>query len=646
MSLLPPPAIPWQITGNHWIALPCIHPADASIHAVGMLHRGARSAIEFAGGAEFVAGNEPPLARPSLGVDGVRHRLSEVPIAWERALGWIPTFTCTVAECLVRGTIFAPYGRDADVSGAVYALSIENRGGATRSIEVSLDGTAGHRQLRVQTPRPFEDAVRVVRGDSGAVLIEGSSLPGLATLAILPDGDADVEINGANFSIRRTITVDAGSREQVAFYFAVGPERDGAESTATVLRRRGWRELLAATRDAIQALEQTSGNEAIDRLINRNLLFAYFYAVGRALDDAQYYLVRSRVPWNGHGVTVRDWDALSWTIPAVQLADSGLARELLLRMCELHGYAPGRGVHYLDGTLFEPGFALEGVAGYPIATDRYIRDTGDDRVVDEPVLADTLYLAADDLDARRDKRIPLYSTEVSPSGAPAVHPYTLHANATVALALDVLRRTLDEETAKELQDPDAVRAAIHRHFLVEHAAKQAAGAAADVRRQVDLRVVDRSRRRDVRSRRSLGVRVLAADLRGRAATGFHLSSHGEGDRRHAAVARSAVRAAHRARRGERVAVAAPRAARRRPRRRGDRRRRQSGREWRRRVAVRAPRVDGVVRGERTRRASLNRVYSQDAGIAQLVEHNLAKVGVAGSSPVSRSRVRKRCARCG
>ena len=49
-----------------------------------------------------------------------------------------------------------------------------------------------------------------------------------------------------------------------------------------------------------------------------------------------------------------------WTLPAVQLADGALARELLLRMCELHGYAPGRGVHYLDGTLFEPGFSLEG----------------------------------------------------------------------------------------------------------------------------------------------------------------------------------------------------------------------------------------------------------------------------------------------
>jgi hypothetical protein len=467
VTLLPPPRIPWQITGNHWVALPCIHPADASIHAIGMLHRGARSAIEFAGAANFLDGTAPALARPSLDIGGIRHQLSDVPIAWERALGWIPTFTCTVGDLVLRGTIFAPYGRDADVSGAVYALSIENRGKRDLSIDVSLAGTLGHRQLRVRTPRSFEDASRVSLGASGAVLLEGASLPGIVAGAIVADGDATATVNGNEYTIRRSVPVAAGGREQIAFYLAVGPERDGAEATAGVLRRRGWRELLAATRDALQGLEQSTGHEAVDRLINRNLLFAYFYAVARALDDAQYYLVRTRAPWNGHGVTVRDWEALTWTVPAVQLADTQLARELLLRTCELHGYAPGRGVHYLDGTLFEPGFALEGVASYPIAVDRYIRDTGDDRVVDEPALADTLYLAAEDLDARRDKRVPLYSTEVSPSGVPAALPFTLHANATAAQALDVLRRTLDEETARALQDPDAVRAAINRHFVLE-----------------------------------------------------------------------------------------------------------------------------------------------------------------------------------
>ena len=480
MVVHPPPRVPWQMTGNHWVALPCIHPADASIHAVGVVHRAARSAIEFAGGPAFIAGTEPALVAPAIDIGGVRHALRDVPIAWERALGWIPTFTCSVGDLLVRGTIFAPYGRDADVSGAVYALSLENRAKTSVDVAVSLGGTFGHRQLRVRTPREFQEAPRVTATSSRAIVLDGPDEPGLAALALAADGDATTSVNGLEFALRREVTVAAGTREQIAFYLAVGPERDGAEATVGVLRRRGWRDLLSATRDALQSLEQTTGHEAIDRLINRNLLFAYFYAVGRALDDAQYYLFRTRAPWNGRGLTSRDWDALMWTIPAVQLADPSLARELLLRMCELHGYAPGRGVHYLDGTLFEPGFALEGVAGYPIAADRYIRDTGDDRVVDEPVLADTLYLIADDLDARRDQHVPLYSTEVSPAGVPVPHPFTLHANAAVAQALDVLRRTLDEETARGVEDPEAVRAAINRHFIPEPGTKATYAGAVDL----------------------------------------------------------------------------------------------------------------------------------------------------------------------
>ena len=41
-----------------------------------------------------------------------------------------------------------------------------------------------------------------------------------------------------------------------------------------------------------------------------------------------------------------------------------------------------------------------------------------------------------------------------------------------------------------------------------------------------------------------------------------------------------------------------------------------------------------------RRNGWNAKIIRVAGIAQLVEHNLAKVGVAGSSPVSRSLVRR------
>ena len=332
---------------------------------------------------------------------------------------------------------------------------------------LSLEGTLGHRQVRVRTPRALDDASRISVGAGGSVVLDGSSAPGLAALAIASDEEATVTVrDGAapSYSLQRAFTVDGKARIECAFYIGAGPERDGAQATTSVLRRRGWRVLLEATRVALRALEQSTGTESVDLLVNRNLLFAYFYGVARGLDDAQYYLVRSRAPWHPAGVTIRDWEALAWTIPAVQLADPPLARELILRACELHGYAPGQGVNYFDGTLFEPGFTLEGCSAYAIAVDRYIRDTGDDQIVEEPVLADTLYVSNDDLAARRDKLHPLYHTEVTLAGVSAPQPFTLHGNAVVAQALDCLKRTLDEDAMKALQDPEGVRAALRRHF--------------------------------------------------------------------------------------------------------------------------------------------------------------------------------------
>lgn len=482
----PIPTVPWQLTGNHWLTIPCINPMDGAIHALGVLHRGARAAIEVAGSSDFASGQGVPLLGPVLRVNGEIRALAAEGIAWERAVGWLPTFTCTVGSLVVRGTIFAPYGRDADMAGAVYTLSVENRGAAGVDIELAMEGTLGHRQQRVRTARPFDDQHLVSRGEDDVVLLEGAAIPGLVAVAVGCDGPATIEVaQGASveprtFAIRRALTAPAGGAVQCAFYIAVGPERDGAQATVSVLRRRGWRSLLTATREALTALEQTTGNDGIDRLLNRNLLFTYFYAVGRGLDDAHYYLVRSRAPWHSMGCTVRDWEALMWTLPAVQLADSGLARELLVRACELHGYAPGQGVHYLDGTLFQPGFSIEGPAAFAVATDRYIRDTGDDQIVEDPVVADTLYLSHDDINARRDERVPLYSTEVTPSGAQAPHPFTLHGNAVVALALDVFRRTLDEEAAANVEDPAAVRAALRRHFAVDRGEKARLATAVDL----------------------------------------------------------------------------------------------------------------------------------------------------------------------
>ena len=423
----------------------------------------------------------------------------------------------------MRGTIFAPYGRDADIAGAVYALAVENRGGETRRSTSALEGTLGHRQLRVRTPRAFEDAHRVVRrGESSVVVLEGSALPGLVALAHRGRRRRDARRRCRTASDRYAV------RRQVARRRRAGTRADRVlpRRRPRARRRRGDGRGHAAARLARRCSppratrcgrsSRPPGNEGVDRLINRNLLFAYFYGVGRALDDAHYYLVRTRAPWHARGVTVRDWEALMWTMPAVQLADPPLARELLLRACELHGYAPGRGVHYFDGTLFEPGFSLEGAAAYAIA-DRPLHPRHGRRPDRRGAgVADTLYLVADDIGARRDGDVPLYSTEVTPSGAAGGAP--VHA-----------ARQRGRRAGARRLPPHARRGDGARGRGSRGGARGDRAATSSPEREGKAHV--RGRRSISRARRSpttirrLG--ALAAAVRGGRAQRLDLSAHGE-----------------------------------------------------------------------------------------------------------------------
>ena len=469
-ELRTPPTIPWQLTGNHWLSLPCVHPADGSVYAVGLVSQAHRGAVEFAGAADFENAGGEPLLRLAFEADGVPVQLSTSRMAWQRILEWLPTFSSPIGDLVIRGTIFAPCGRTADFPGFVYAISVENRGAATTSLSFHVEGMLGFRQHRIRSARPFADANRAtISGD--VITLSGADPRSEIALAIAGDemnaSVVDTTDGSARFSLAREVAIEAGTRAEFALYVAAGPEPDGAAAMLAGMRTRGWRKLASQTRDALGALQQSTGVPAADRLINRHLMFAYFYAAAHAIDDARWYLFRSRAPWCAQGLTVRDFDSLMWLIPALQLAEPALARELLLRICELHGYAPGRGVNYIDGAPFDAAFCLDAVAAYPIAVDRYVAQSGDDRVVEDLPIAEALYAANEDLSVARHGSLPLYRTEITPSGADAPLPYTLHGNALVAEALDILKQTLDEKTAEGVQNGDAVRAAVTRQFATD-----------------------------------------------------------------------------------------------------------------------------------------------------------------------------------
>jgi uncharacterized protein len=461
----PPPPIPWQVTGNHWLSIPCIHPVNGSIHMIGSVNAKARSAVELAGGGDFLSGEARALAQLTVTIDGKRESVGAGGMVWEREGAWMPTFSSSIEKVGLRGTICAPSGRGAEVPGLVIHLMVENRGTKGISVAAGLMGAFRWTQLRIRSPREITEPSHVT-ADSGEVVL-GSGLMTLAFADAAGEAEAFAAPDGEWHLSLPDLTIDAGARQDIAFIVGAASERDGAVAVLDTIRRRGWRNLMDRTREYLSRLEQATSVPAVDRVINRNLAFAFHTGVARALDDGRVYPVRSRMPWNGRGLTATPWELLVWLLPALVLGDREVAREVLLRMCELHGHAPGSGVSYLDGTLFEEGFSLEGAAAFAIAVDEYIVQTNDDSIVEEPALAEALYAAHEEIAQRKHSTLSLFSTELGPTGARPGFPYTTHGNAVAAYALEVLSRTLDAKTAEKVQDAEAVRAAVMRHLSAE-----------------------------------------------------------------------------------------------------------------------------------------------------------------------------------
>src|SRR5690606_38789831 len=149
----PAPSVPWQVTGNHWLAVPCIHPANGSIHLLSVLHAGSLGGVELAGSPSWADGRGPALLQPLVEVDGQPVDLGASGMAWERSVSWIPSFACLSGDLAIHGTLFCPVGRDADMPGLVYLLSFENRGTVQRDVSCSMRGVLGSREVRVRTGR-------------------------------------------------------------------------------------------------------------------------------------------------------------------------------------------------------------------------------------------------------------------------------------------------------------------------------------------------------------------------------------------------------------------------------------------------------------------------------------------------------------
>ena len=159
----------------------CTHRGHASRRA---RRRGVRRRTDF------LDGDAPALLKPIVEIDGVAQDLAAGTMAWERASsGFRPSrarsATSSCAARCSRRTAATP------ISPAP-STPLRSRAAAGAAASVRMEGTLGHRQLRVRSARPVgRRFARRRAGPKGLVLLEGSAQPGLVALAVTADGAAD-----------------------------------------------------------------------------------------------------------------------------------------------------------------------------------------------------------------------------------------------------------------------------------------------------------------------------------------------------------------------------------------------------------------------------------------------------------------------
>ncbi len=450
----------YQVTGNEYLSLPTIREADGAIEGVTFLYMRVKGLLEIRG--------DDGLIKPFLSVNGERRTVEP---AWSRAHCWIPRMEGKAGGLVFSCTYLTP------LSERAFGLRLEarNAGEAPAKVNIGVEGR-WDRTLHEVNETAELALGREVKNSAWNRMFVWSQRPGLPLFAFAPiaeddqpfgrfDQDVVWSRKDYGYSMGRASELAPGESVRLDIFFGVGYEEVAAAAAAKELLRQGFDALYVRTAEWLAAREKPIDDPALNRVLNTNLFFAFFYASGRSLDTEEFCLMTSRSPRYYVSAAYWDRDSLLWAFPAILETDAMYAREILIYVFEKQ--ARNFGVHsrYIDGTVLEPGFELDELCAPVVALDRYVEKTGDRRLAREPFIRDALGRILRLLAEKKHPEVDLYETFLQPTDDLRRYPYLTYDNALVWHSLRALARLLDRPEAAN--EAERVKQAIYRHCVKE-----------------------------------------------------------------------------------------------------------------------------------------------------------------------------------
>lgn len=408
--------------GNHYISLPEIGAVDAAVRSLNILSLSNKGLIEIKG--------EKTLFRPDFYKDGRKLLIHSSSVVLEHF--YIPSYHFELDDDIwVTTRIYA----DLSEKGFVYEFE------SSEDIEVRLVFTLDKLNLLRFNSHEVDFKVEMKLdkwlGNPAVNIISAES-----SFSMAFGGDRDFRhqcIDGNNLIMK------LGCNGRNAFYITVNSDMDGASTTLIHFRRKGYASIYAELSEWLKSKAVVYEKDImLQRLLNENLFFNYFFAVGKDMDSDKYAALTSRSPRYYVSGAFWERDSFLWSFPAIKLVD----REFYLSLCRdmmlMHAKNAGDHAHYIDGTVLYPGFELDEAASYFILL-------GDMDDIDDDILRalDSVFRR---IEREYDCATGLYRTFLMPSDDPSEYPFLTIDNVILWLGLKNLLKVYERMGFAEKAD--------------------------------------------------------------------------------------------------------------------------------------------------------------------------------------------------
>ncbi len=418
----------WIPTGNLRISLPAISRLNGGVYRIGALSLKANALLEIVGGEDQVR----PFIVPCLEQGG--HSIPLKELRWLRLDNWIPQYEAKAGDLRIRGTLYAPLQE----TGFVYLMEISTEAAERIAFRAGIQGWWEGLEQVIFRNRRLDARLEMWQDPwTGSLVGEASAGQPLLAWGLQPSCEGQLTLEERHFQWMTELLIDRETPAQIAFYFALNMESDGARTSALHLRRVGWQRLLSDTQSWLKAHRQHVEDADAEQALNENLFFNYFFAQGECLDEDELVLVTSRS--NQYYVSAAFWarDAFLWSFPALLLVDKVQARRALFSGLSRYRRWGAEHALYLNGRPLYPGFELDEACAPLIALGHYLETTRDWSLIERPEVRATISTWEAALSPHYCPDLGLYETFLTPHDDPTVSPYLTYDNVLVWKAFRV-----------------------------------------------------------------------------------------------------------------------------------------------------------------------------------------------------------------